>query len=238
MTKKSLMSAAIGAGLLFLAPVALAAAPQPQYTVDDVAKSFATPPQSSAPANTAPADEGPAPQASGGSCESTGKVTGPDGLCYPGNQGTAGFNLGRRANAPAPTPAAAVARPRTSRPPAQQQAAAPTPLQKDLLITFKLGSSELTDQGRVNAEVFAQALKSVPQLSDAKFQLSGYTDASGRNDRNMALSQARAEAVKAFLVSLGVDGGRLTTRGFGAQDFLPGVPATSPSNRRVVAVKE
>jgi outer membrane protein OmpA-like peptidoglycan-associated protein len=239
MTKKLLASAAISAGLLFLSPAAWAAAPQPQYTVDDVAKSFATPaPSQSGASTSSDDDEGLGQAAVGGSCESKGKVTGPDGLCYPGNHGTAGFNLGRRMNAPAPAATPAAARARAPHAAASQQAAATKNLQRDLLITFKLGSAELTDQGRVNAQVFAQALKSVPQLSDAKFQLSGYTDASGRSEKNMTLSQARADAVKAFLVGLGVDGARLTTRGFGAQDFLPGVPTTSAENRRVVAVKE
>jgi outer membrane protein OmpA-like peptidoglycan-associated protein len=109
---------------------------------------------------------------------------------------------------------------------------------KDLLITFKLGSAELTDQGRANALVFATALKEAPQLAGAKVQLCGYTDSTGRGDRNRELSQRRADAVRTFLIAEGVDGSRLTTKGYGAQDFLPGLPSSAEENRRVVAVKE
>jgi outer membrane protein OmpA-like peptidoglycan-associated protein len=78
----------------------------------------------------------------------------------------------------------------------------------------------------------------VPQLSDARFQLGGYTDSSGNPERNLELSQRRADAVKAFLVAKGVDGSRLSATGFGARDFLPGMPSSSTENRRVVAIRE
>jgi outer membrane protein OmpA-like peptidoglycan-associated protein len=191
---------------------------QPQYTVDDVAKAFAPPPDAAAPAP--------------GSCESRGEVTGLDGLCERSKPPTAGFNLGRRVEAPKPMAGGHAPRPVV-------QAAVPAPkVQHDLMITFKLGSAELTDQGRANAQVFARALTTVSRLSDAKFQLSGYTDSSGSGVRNLLLAQQRADAVKAFLVAQGVDGARLAAKGFGAQDFLPGLPSTAQENRRVVAIRE
>jgi outer membrane protein OmpA-like peptidoglycan-associated protein len=259
MTGKSILGMALGASLLLLGAGANAAEPQPQYTVQDIQKSFTAPP---AAQDDADADAGAAPAAKG-ACEAKGKVTGPDGLCYPNNAATAGFNLGRRATSTRPAPATASTTapgPRTaslgtspSAPMASSPATAPTRghrsrraaaaqtasgnLQRDLLITFKVGSTELTDQGRANAQVFAQALKT-PELMQSKFQLSGYTDSTGASDKNMDLSQRRADALKTLLVGLGVDGARLTAKGYGAQDFLPGVPTTSPENRRVVAVKE
>jgi outer membrane protein OmpA-like peptidoglycan-associated protein len=254
MTDRFLVSAALGAGVLLFGFAVCAAEPQPQYTVKDITQSFTKPP---AAQDDTTAAEGPAPAK--GECEAKGKVTGPDGLCYPNNAATAGFNLGRRSTRPASATASPSAPMSASISPSASATASATPstgparthrarraaavqearsnLQKDLLITFKVGSTELTDQGRVNAQVFAQALKT-PDLAQAKFQLNGYTDASGAADKNMDLSQKRAEALKALLVGLGVEGSRLTAKGYGAQDFLPGVPTTSPQNRRVVAVKE
>jgi OmpA-OmpF porin, OOP family len=72
-----------------------------------------------------------------------------------------------------------------------------------------------------------------PQLADARFDLSGYTDASGDKDKNLALSQARAASLKSFLVAQGVADSRLDAHGYGAADFV--AAPTSPRNRRVEA---
>jgi outer membrane protein OmpA-like peptidoglycan-associated protein len=220
-------------GLTLSWSAAWAAAPQAQYTVEDIKKAFADPPAAeTSGASTDQSLKTPAAGAAGGACESSGKVTGPDGLCYPANASTAGFNLGRRVSASSSGQGQARTAPRPL------QKVVHTTVHRDLLITFKQGSAELTDQGQANAKVFATALKEVPQLTEARFQLSGYTDATGAQSKNMALSQQRADAVKGFLMGLGVDGARLTAKGYGAHDFLPGIPSTSPDNRRVVATKE
>jgi OOP family OmpA-OmpF porin len=100
------------------------------------------------------------------------------------------------------------------------------------MITFKLGSSELTEQGANNARNFANAL-SDPRLAGQAFLIIGHTDATGSSDRNMVLSEQRADAVKAFLVKQGIDAGRLQTKGMGSEDLaLPAAPA-APANRRV-----
>lgn len=57
--------------------------------------------------------------------------------------------------------------------------------------------------------------KFLSENSGSKFEVGGYTDADGSDASNLALSQKRAEAVKTQLVSMGVDGGRLTAKGYG-----------------------
>lgn len=52
--------------------------------------------------------------------------------------------------------------------------------------------------------------------ANLKATIIGHTDASGSDEVNAALSLARAEAVKAWLVAEGIAGDRLTTQGEGA----------------------
>ena len=48
-----------------------------------------------------------------------------------------------------------------------------------------------------------------------KVQIDGHADNIGNAAYNMTLSEKRAEAVKAYFVSKGIDPNRLTTKGFG-----------------------
>ena len=141
------------------------------------------------------------------------------GDCRP-EIGTRGFNLGAKARPHAPAP---VARP------------APGPsLLDDLLITFHSGSAQLTPDGQAEVKSFGAAM-TMPWLAKRRFEIAGHTDASGSSDRNLALSQARAESVLNFLVANGVDRGRLQARGYGSDGLaLPNAPR-DPANRRVEA---
>lgn len=72
-----------------------------------------------------------------------------------------------------------------------------------------------------------------------KFEIDGHTDNTGNPAHNLTLSQQRADAVKAQLVSMGISDARLTTKGFG--DTKPLGPNDSPedkaNNRRVELIK-
>lgn len=103
----------------------------------------------------------------------------------------------------------------------------------NLLITFQLGSAELTPQAQTNLDEFASAV-SDPRLSNAVFAINGHTDASGGDAQNMALSERRAESVVNYLTQKGVDSSRLIPRGFGEESPRTADPYDG-ANRRVEA---
>ncbi len=53
------------------------------------------------------------------------------------------------------------------------------------------------------------------KVPDSKILISGHTDSRGSDAYNLALSQRRADAVKAYLVNAGVDQSIITSTGFG-----------------------
>ena len=55
------------------------------------------------------------------------------------------------------------------------------------------------------------------QNGEIKVVAEGHCDERGTVEYNLALGQKRAEAVKAYLVKMGIDGGRIRTISFGAE---------------------
>jgi OOP family OmpA-OmpF porin len=106
----------------------------------------------------------------------------------------------------------------------------------NLAVTFVTGSAELTPAARAQAQVFAESLMR-PQLMNMRFEINGHTDAVGRRDRNLDLSQRRAQTVADFLVRSGVSADRLVVHGYGPDRPLPHLRATAPQNRRVEVVR-
>jgi OmpA-OmpF porin, OOP family len=72
-----------------------------------------------------------------------------------------------------------------------------------------------------------------------RIEISGHTDNVGDKKANKALSQKRADAVRAYLVSKGIDGARIKAVGYG--DAKPTAPNTTPEgrqqNRRIEAAE-
>src|SRR5574341_593253 len=105
-------------------------------------------------------------------------------------------------------------------------------------ILFATGKADLRPESRPVLKEIASTMK---QHADLKILIEGHTDNVGSPAGNLTLSEARAAAVKAALVSeYGIDGSRITTKGFG--DTKPSVPNTTAAgraqNRRVEIVKQ
>ncbi len=79
-------------------------------------------------------------------------------------------------------------------------------------VMFDTGRSELKSGGMRKIDQLAQFLTEHPQR---RVEIDGFTDSVGSDSYNEELSQRRADAVKAALVSRNVDPGRISTQGFG-----------------------
>ena len=105
-------------------------------------------------------------------------------------------------------------------------------------ILFATGKADVKPESRPVLEEIASTLT---KYGDLKILIEGHTDNVGSAASNLALSDARAAAVKAALVAdFGVDGARITTKGLG--DTKPSAPnataAGRAQNRRVEVVKQ
>jgi outer membrane protein OmpA-like peptidoglycan-associated protein len=92
-----------------------------------------------------------------------------------------------------------------------------TPTPRGLVLTlgdvmFDTGRSELKSGGMRKIDQLAQFLNEHP---DRRVQVDGFTDSVGGDAYNEELSQRRADAVKAALVSRNVDPARISTEGYG-----------------------
>lgn len=100
-------------------------------------------------------------------------------------------------------------------------------------IQFKTGSPELLPESSVLLDQIAQILIAHPEVT--KVRVEGYTDSLGANGKNLALSQARAEAVRTYLQKAGVAAGRMVAKGFGEAKPISDNSTTAgrEQNRRV-----
>jgi outer membrane protein OmpA-like peptidoglycan-associated protein len=152
------------------------------------------------------------------------------------------------AQAPASAPASSnqQAAPQAAPQPATQTAstAAPGPSTRETAdqhsatavgfhINFALNSAAIPPSADSFLDRIADLMKQEPQL---KLRVEGHTDASGSDEYNLHLSQARAESVEQALAKRGVPADRLTVIGKGKREPL--VPdAYDATNRRVQFVR-
>ncbi|MBN2575119.1 MAG: OmpA family protein [Deltaproteobacteria bacterium] len=93
-------------------------------------------------------------------------------------------------------------------------------------ITFKTGKADITKKSYPVLDAALQVIQEYPSL---RLKIEGHTDNVGKAAKNQTLSEARAEAVKTYLVDKGVDDKRLETAGYG--DTQPKESNKTPKGR-------
>ncbi len=79
-------------------------------------------------------------------------------------------------------------------------------------ITFEYGKARIQKKSKKTLNAAAKVMLEYP---DMRLLIEGHTDNKGLLDKNMSLSQRRADAVKWYLVDLGIGADRIETKGVG-----------------------
>jgi OOP family OmpA-OmpF porin len=157
---------------------------------------------------------------------------------------------------PAPAPAAPAAKPKPAapapkpKPAAKPAAAAPkrcdatVTLQSDQLFVFNKADLTAGAKGRLDKDVLSKLLECARVEAVV---IEGHTDRLGSQHYNQKLSDKRAESVKTYLVSKGIDAGKIETIGMGKTvpaKFCPDsknrkelIACLAPSRRAIVSIK-
>jgi OOP family OmpA-OmpF porin len=99
-------------------------------------------------------------------------------------------------------------------------------------IEFNFGQATIRPDSRPLLDKAVETLVAYP---DVRMKITGHTDDVGARERNVDLSQRRADEVKKYFVSKGVDAARITTHGAGPDQPLDDAKtaAARQKNRRI-----
>lgn len=99
---------------------------------------------------------------------------------------------------------------------------------------FDVNKAELKPAGKSELDALVSKIKTSNSQVE-QITVTGHTDASGSKQLNQNLSERRAEAVKGYLVSKGLDGNRIDTKGAGDSQPVASnkTAAGRAQNRRV-----
>ncbi len=103
-------------------------------------------------------------------------------------------------------------------------------------VTFETNSADLTANAMTILNLVAEALLA---NAEVRVRVIGHTDSSGSRDYNVSLSQDRAESVKRYLETRGVDESRMESLGVGPDQPIAdnATPDGRQINRRVELVR-
>lgn len=146
-------------------------------------------------------------------------------LVYYGQRGETQTTVSPATPAPAPAPV-------ETREPVQEKRNIEQLVGKLEGIKFVAGKTEIDPVSYPTLDKIVNVLNEHAEL---KIQVEGHTDTSGNRDLNTQLSQHRAESVRKYLISKGIDGSRLSAKGFGPERPIAdnGTPEGRAANRRV-----
>ncbi len=100
-------------------------------------------------------------------------------------------------------------------------------------IRFEYASAELTPSTKSALDTIAKEINGSLNSFNV-IRLTGVTDASGDDSRNMRLSQLRADNVRRYLISQGVPPEKIESIGVGATNtIIPGTKIKAAADRRV-----
>lgn len=139
--------------------------------------------------------------------------------------------------APAPPPAPVVVTPAPpsappAPPPLDQCIAILAEAQRTGTLNFRTARAEILPGSETRLQAVVDALRRCP---NARVRVEGHTDSDGSDEYNLNLSRARAETVAQWLVRAGIDGGRLSSAGFGESRPIASndTPQGKALNRRI-----
>lgn len=103
-------------------------------------------------------------------------------------------------------------------------------LMADKVITFRSGSAYMPESSLAVVDEVAAALKDCEGMAIA---VGGHTDATGSDEVNLSISQARADAVAAALAERGIAAERVSATGYGSSRPKVEGDGANEANRRI-----
>ncbi|MBD3345546.1 MAG: OmpA family protein [Chitinivibrionales bacterium] len=103
-------------------------------------------------------------------------------------------------------------------------------------VNFSSGSAEMSFDSYKHLDPIIEEMKKYPEI---EIEIRGHTDSIGRSSANKRLSQMRAESVRQYMMSRGIEGHRMRAVGFGSSSPIADnrTAAGRAQNRRIEIVR-